>query len=53
MMNEYEQKKNDMIKEQTRKNTKFEREDYLKNHPEDVIGEEAEYLDTVDEEVEK
>lgn len=53
MMNKYEQKKNDMIKEQTRKNTKFEREDYLKNHPEDVIGEEAEYLDTVDEEVEK
>lgn len=42
-----------MTKKQTEKDTKFKRVDYLKNHPEDVIGEEAEYLDTVDEEVEK
>lgn len=53
MMSKNEQEKNDKIKKQTQKNDKFEREDYLKNHPEDVIGAEVEYPDTVEEELEK
>lgn len=52
MMNEYEQKKNDMIKKQTEKDTKFKRVDYFKNHPEDVIGAEVEYPTTLDEGIE-
>lgn len=49
MMNKYEQDKNDMTKKQTEKDTKFKRVDYLKNHPEDVIGAEVECPTTLDE----